>query len=359
MDKQIRMGVIGFAHMHIEQMVDSFLARPETFLWVGCADLPPKTASLSRERGTRVINQENVSRRCDMPVFADYREVLAQKPDIVIVTCENALHPPIVCEILSEGIHVILEKPMALRYADAQQMVSTAQAHGVKLVVNWPTTWDPGFRTAHRLMREGHIGRVVKFHYRNMESLGPFSYGQQMTPEELRAEWWYQANMGGGAMADYLGYGCCLSRWFLNQRPESVFAVKETFFSHFADTEDYSAMTVRYPGAIALLEGSWATFSSGQVPAGPVLFGEKGTIVVERLGGKIFLYTQRHQKEPTIILADPLPESRENLANEMLHCLKTGELHPTLDYAVNLDTVACVDAAYRSVMSGRLEPVFL
>ena len=356
MDKKIRLGIVGFAHMHITQMVDSFLAKPDVFEWVGCADLPPKVAPISSESGTRKRNIENITSRCGMTLSQDYHDVIAMKPDIIIVTCENALHPAVVCEILSHGIHVVLEKPMALNYADALNMVRTANEHGVKLIVNWPTTWDPSFRTAYRLMQEGHIGRVIKFHYRNMESLGPFSYGQHMTHEEMNAEWWYQSEMGGGAMADYLGYGCNLSRWFLGQRPQAAFAVKETFFTDFADTEDYSAMTICYPGAIALLEGTWATFASGQVPAGPVLFGEKGTIVTDRLSGKVNVYTQRHQKTPTMVVeADPMPEGRENLANEVLHYLKTGELHPTLDYAVNLDAVACVDAAYRSVKSKKME----
>ena len=56
-----------------------------------------------------------------------------------------------------------------------------------------------------------------------------------------------------------------------------------------------------------------------------------------------------------LLAALPLPEDRSTLALETLHFLKTGELHATLDEVNNLDAVAAVDAAYRSVKSGKLE----
>ncbi len=356
MNNKLRVAVIGFAHMHITTMIKSFNERLDVFEWTGCADISPKVQSISAESGTRKRNIANVLERTGMRLTEDWHDILKMKPDLAIVTCENAWHADICCEILRNGIHVIIEKPMALNFAEAQRMVDAAHANGVKLIVNWPTSWFPAFRTAYRLMTEGTIGHVIRFQYRNPESLGPYSYGQHMTSEEMNAEWWYQADMGGGAIADYLGYGCCLSRWFIGKKPEGVFCTSKSFFSGFSDVEDYAAMTVLYPNTIALLEGSWATYAGGQIPGGPILFGEKGTIVCDRLSNFVKVYTQRHAKEPQLVLeGEALPVGRETLANEVLHFLATGELHPTLDEAVNLDAVAAVDAAYRSVKSKKIE----
>lgn len=356
MDKKIKLAVIGFAHMHITTLVKDFSSRPDAYEWIGCADVPPVVQPISKERGSRNQNITAVLEMTGMKLANDYHQVIAMKPDMALVTCENAWHAKICKEILSAGIHVVLEKPMALCYEEALSMVETAHANGVKLIVNWPTTWYAGMRTAHRLMEEGLIGRVIKFHYRNAESLGPFSYGQHMTEDEMKAEWWYRADMGGGAMADYLGYGCSIARWFLGTRAQEVMAMKESFFSQFSDVEDHGVMIIRHPGALALVEGTWATFSNGRVPSGPVIFGEKGTIVYEQEKDLTYVYTQRHPLAPDqIIPADPMPEGREKLANEVLHYFQTGELHPTLDEECNLDAVAAVDAAYRSVASGKLE----
>lgn len=356
----IRLGIVGFAHMHIEQMVTGFHSLPEDFAWLGCADMPPNTPSISSERGTRGQVMAAVVKKCAIPrVFANYRDLLDEKPDLVIVTAENARHPALVAEILGRGIHVVLEKPMALALDGAVAMARAARDGKAMLAVNWPTSWDPAFRLACKLCRDGAAGRPFKFHYRNQESLGPFSYGQTMTGEEKRHEWWYQEEMGGGALADYIGYGCNLSRWFLGERAEAAFAFRANYGSPFAEVEDYAAATLRYASAVALLEGSWATFASGAVPCGPIVFGDAGTIVSERLGKKVRLFQKRHQTEPTAVYdPEPLPEGRSNLALEVLHHLRTGEpLHETLDLPVNLDAVAAMDACFRAAASGRMEPV--
>ena len=132
--------------------------------------------------------------------------------------------------------------------------------------------------------------------------------------------------------------------------------MRDNLNSSFTEADNFSAATLRYPSAIALLEGSWATYSSGTVPCGPIVFGDAGTIVTDRLSPVVDLYTKRHQKEPTKRLsAEPLPEHRANLALEVLHHLRTGDpLHETLDLPINLDAMAAMDAAIRSAASGRL-----
>lgn len=357
---KMRLGIVGFAHMHIEQMVTGFQELPESFSWLGCADVPPQTPSICTQKGTRGQVLGAVVQKCGIPrVFDRYQDLLDESPDLVIVTAENARHPALVAEILNRGIHVILEKPMALALDGAMAMARAARDGKATLVVNWPTAWDPAFRLAHKLCRDGVAGKPFKFHYRNKESLGPFSYGQTMTGEEKRQEWWYQAEMGGGAMADYIGYGCNLSRWFFGERAESAFAVKGNYSSPFADVEDYAAATLCYPSSLALLEGSWATYSSGAVPCGPIVFGDAGTIVTDRLSPEVRVYQKRHRPEPTAqYQAEPLPQGQANLAQELLHHLRTGEqLHETLDLPVNLDAVAAMDACFRSAVSGRMEAV--
>ena len=35
---KLRVGIIGFAQMHVTTMIQSFLALPERFAFIGCAD---------------------------------------------------------------------------------------------------------------------------------------------------------------------------------------------------------------------------------------------------------------------------------------------------------------------------------
>jgi predicted dehydrogenase len=358
MNKPIRLGIIGFAHMHILDLVKSFFNHPEQFSWVGCADVPPVTESVSREPGTRChIKGELADCYGISTVFEHYHHLLDEEPDVVLVTCENARHASVVCEILERGIHVILEKPMAMTLHEAENMVRAAKLNNTKLIVNWPTTWFPSFRLARQLVHDGAVGKPFRFYYRNKESLGPFSYGQNLTESEKAAEWWYQADMGGGAMADYIGYGCNLSRWFLGERAVAATAMKSNFMSLFSNVDDYSAAMLRYPTAMSILEGSWSTISSGCIPSGPVVFGEKGTLVADRRDPVVQIYLERNLSVPTKeLMPGPLPKNRSDLALELLHHMETGEpIHETLDMTVNLDTMAAMDAVFQSATTGKHE----
>jgi len=349
-----RIGVIGFAHGHINGLVTYFLPLPE-FTFTACADLPPLTPPLSREPGTRSHVGNLVATTCNIPIYDNYMDVLDEKPNILLLTCENSRHAEIACEAMARGIHVIMEKPMVCTLREAENMARDAKFYGTKLIVNWPTTWDAGIRLAKKMTDDGAVGQPFKFHYRNKESLGPYSYGQNLSDMEKNREWWYQKATGGGAFYDYIGYGCNLSRWFLGERPVSAMAMTGNFFSQFAETEDFAAVSVRYPSAIAMLEGTWATFAGGGIPSGPIVFGETGTLVTGRLAKMVSLYLERHNDTPTKEYeAEPLPDHRSNLALELLHHLRTGEpLHESLDLPVNLDAMAALDAAHRAAETGQ------
>src|SRR5215475_7837316 len=91
--KTYRVGVIGFAHMHVNELVDRFVATGRANI-VACADTKPRTPSLTSVEGSR---QANLKRTLAAPggprLYEDYRELLsAQEPDIVIMCPENARH---------------------------------------------------------------------------------------------------------------------------------------------------------------------------------------------------------------------------------------------------------------------------
>ena len=355
--EKIKVGVVGFAQMHIIGMVAGF-RKMEEFEFIGISDLPTDLEPVSDETSTRRGIRANLLQQLPgIPVYENYKDLLAQKPDLCLVATENCHHANVVADVLSHGIDAILEKPMCFTNGEAKKMVVASQMHDALFMVNWPTTWQTGMRTLHRLMSEGLVGKPIRFHHSNNESLGPFSYGENMTNEERLHEWWYHRDLGGGAPMDYLGYGAILSRWFLGKKPIGAFAETRNFTSQYADVEDHATMILRYDDCQALIEGTWATFSAG-VNLGPIIYGEKGTLVWDRQADKILLFTERHQKTPTAVYdPDPLPEGRETLAKEYLYAKATGDMHPTLSGPMNMEAVASLDAAFRSIASGKMEIV--
>lgn len=367
MSKQYRVGIIGFGHMHVNNVAALYAQHPQAVM-AACADTRPARPELRTAPYTRAWNKDFALKQLGVArAYDDYREMLAQeKLDIVIVTSENAQHAAIVEACAAAGAHVCVEKPMAASYADALRMIRACQAAGTILAVNWPITWSPNARTAKKLVDDGAIGRVIEVKWRSGHTgpLGPSAAHEgvdevaaPMTGPERGATWWHQSATGGGAMLDYCCYGALVAYWYINQPALAALGMKANLDSQWGDAEDNAAMLVRFPGAMALLEGSWTTRDHG-VSTGPILYGTTGTMVVERQGDRQIVRVERGHGDTTIHDCEPLPEGRADIAQEYIHCLETGEpMHPTLLPDMNLHAMAILDAGVRSAASNMLEMV--
>lgn len=373
MGKTYRLGVVGFAHMHINNLIDAFAELPNVE-WVAAADTKPRVPSLITKSTSRAWNLKRAQERTGIPkTYDDYREMLDKESfDIVLVCSENARHAEVVEAIASKGAHIVVEKPMAHTYADALRMARAAEANGVRLMINWPISWSPAAREVKKLIDQGVIGDVWEVKWRNGASLGALAYGKgddAVTDAEKGREWWHSTADGGGAMLDYCCYGACVSRWYIGESAVAATGIRANIASHYGDADDNGIITVRYPRAIAILEGTWSTFTTG-VETGPIVYGSKGTLVVSprqsrgdhKLGVSVVeVYTTRGGpagKPDYETEGDPLPVGRTTLAEEFIHHLETGEpLHPTLDPTLNLEYMAILDAGIRSATSGKIELV--
>jgi len=377
MKRTWRLGAIGFAHMHVNSLLDRFAELPASgganVEWVACADTVPDVPSRTLKPSSRGANLRRAVEVIGIPkVYDDYREMLEREEFDIIVFCpENARHGEVAEAIASKGVHMVTEKPMSASLSDALRMVRAVEANDVRLMINWPTTWSPAHRTMKALIDEGTIGDVWEIKWRNGASMGPLSYthgADAFTDIEKGAEWWHQTAPGGGALLDYCCYGACLSRWYLGEPAVAVTAMKANLSSHYGDADDNAVITVRFPRALALLEATWTTWHVG-VPTGPIAYGRRGALVVktrpmvyhELPVSVVEVFTTRGSlvSEPDrIIQGEPLPAGRATLAEEFIHHLETGEaLHPTLDMYQNLEVMAILDAGIRSANSGEVELV--
>ncbi|MBX3010088.1 MAG: Gfo/Idh/MocA family oxidoreductase [Caldilineaceae bacterium] len=368
MPKQYRVGVIGFAHMHINSLVAQFAQQPAVQLVAG-ADTLPTRPELRAAMYTRAWNIDHAVEKVGLPkVYADYQEMLRQEQfDLILCCAENARHAEVVEACAAAGAHVIVEKPMASSLAHGLRMARAAQAAGTEVIVNWPTTWSPAIRKAKALLEEGAIGRVIEVKWRGGH-LGPLGYGVShpgvsegagpMSGVERGATWWHQKETGGGAMLDYCCYGSKLARWFIGEPGVAAVGMKANLNSHWGDAEDNAAMLVRFPKALAIMEGSWTTHDHGVSP-GPIVYGTDGTLVIERpKGGAEGVRVEKGGGQSARYEVEPMSVGEQNVAQAYIHHRATGEaLHPTLALAFNLEVMAILDAGVRAADSGRLEVV--
>ena len=368
MAKTYRLGVIGFAHMHINSLMKSFKELPNV-QWVACADTVPEVSEIVEGRATRGANLKLALSEIGIPkAYADYREMLQKEQfDLVLFCPENAKHGEVAEAIAATGANMLTEKPMAASLLEALRMVRASQAAGIELFVNWPITWSAPIRKAKALVEQGVIGRVWEVRTR-MGSMGPLSHGtyipqpdgteREIDGVEKGRTWWHRAGTGGGALLDYACYGACLSRWYIGKPAQAAFGLTANVNSHWGSAEDNAVITVRFPEAFAVIEATWSTVDQG-MPSGPFIYGTTGTIVVDRRGDEQVVKILRGRgAEPEIVSGGELPAGRDTLGKEIINHFETGEpVHETLRADFNLEAEAILDAGIRSAASGKMEMV--
>lgn len=94
-------------------------------------------------------------------VYTDYHELLADPTiDMVDITVPHHLHYPIALAALQQRKHVLVEKPMAMTAAQAQHLLETARAVGVKFTVAENTHCVAAYREAEQVLHAGKLGEI-------------------------------------------------------------------------------------------------------------------------------------------------------------------------------------------------------
>ena len=87
MTRTYRVGVIGFAHMHVNHLLDTFAALPN-IEWVACADTEPLVPTISDKPSTRRANMQRARDVIGIPqAYAHYREMLASETFMMSTAC--------------------------------------------------------------------------------------------------------------------------------------------------------------------------------------------------------------------------------------------------------------------------------
>ncbi|GAB3325629.1 Gfo/Idh/MocA family protein [Hymenobacter humi] len=96
------------------------------------------------------------------PFFTSLEEFLAHGPaaDVLTVATPNGLHAPQAVAGLRHGLHVVIEKPMALTRADAQLIVDTAAQTGQRVFCVMQNRYSPPAAWLKQVVAEGHLGQI-------------------------------------------------------------------------------------------------------------------------------------------------------------------------------------------------------
>ena len=243
--KPLRVAVIGLVHDHVGWILG--YQNQNAIEVIGIAE---PNRSLAEKYSKRYGYSMSI-------VYNSMEEMIGKiKPEAVLAFNNIYEHLKVVEYCAPRGIHVMVEKPLAVNNEHATKMLALAKKHNIHLLTNYETTWYGSNAKAYQIIKDdkliGDIRKIV-FHTGHR---GPVEIG--CTPEFLK--WLTDPVLnGGGAITDFGCYGADLATWLMNgETPISVSAVTQQIKPElYPKVDDEATIILTYKKAQVIIQASW------------------------------------------------------------------------------------------------------
>lgn len=292
---------------------------------------------------------EATAKQYNIPEAHTSVEDLCQSPNIqaVLITSPNSLHCDEVLTAAKYGKHILCEKPMAMNAVESRRMVVAAQKANVLLGMAHVFRFTESVNRIKQWFESGQIGRPVFAHCN-------FSFH---APGNHPRKWLHDRSVaGGGPIAD-VGVHCIDTlRYLLSDEVTEVTAIGAKDDTS-GDVEASAVLTLRFSrGTLATCSVSFrATYHTPLA-----IHGEKGVISSNDGLPVEALVTARLENDQKIV-------NEESFDNQLAYAKQADEFADAVEGKVKFrasgeqgwQNQLILDAAFRSLESGKSEPVQL
>lgn len=232
-----------------------------------CDVLPEAMESLLAKHGLE--NDVSIKR------YTDYKTMLVENDvQLVSIATESGLHAEIALYCIDCGVNLIIEKPMAMCMADADEIVRRSEERGVKVSACHQNRFNVAVQQMRRALESGRFGKLShgSIHVRWNRNQGYY------TQAPWRGTW----AQDGGCLMNQCIHGIDLLRWMMGDEVEEVYGVTAQQFHDYLECEDVGMAVVKFKnGAVGTIEGTTNVYPKN-LEETLYLFGETGTV---KLGG--------------------------------------------------------------------------
>ena len=154
----LKVGIVGFGfmgRMHFRH----WKMVPDVKI-VAICDANPNIKEDTKKAVGNIAGAEGDIDLESVELFRDLEEMLAKvKPDVISLTLPTYLHAECSEKALSQGVHVLCEKPMALTVTDCDRMIQAARKSGKVLQIGHCVRFWPEYAKAKEIVDSGKYGR--------------------------------------------------------------------------------------------------------------------------------------------------------------------------------------------------------
>ncbi|MGQ0684296.1 Gfo/Idh/MocA family protein [Bradyrhizobium sp.] len=212
-----------------------------------------------------------IATKFGIPADYDIKDFLARKDiDAVAVLTPSGMHAAHVTACAKAGKHVVVEKPMALRLQDADDMIRACDEAGVKMFVVKQNRFNVPVVKAREALDAGRFGRLILGTVRVRWCRDQAYYDQ----DDWRGTWAYD----GGVLTNQASHHVDMLEWFFGD-VVSVHARAITALVNI-ETEDTAVATLKFRnGALGIIEATTAVRPT-DLEGSLSILGEKGTVEI-------------------------------------------------------------------------------
>lgn len=223
-----------------------------------------------------VLAKHDLQKDTTIKRYTDYKRMIEENQlDLISIATESGLHGEIALYCIEKGVHVIIEKPMAMSLEEADRIISLSEEKGVKVAACHQNRFNIAVQKMRQALEMGRFGKL--------------SHGSVHVRWNRNKDYYTQAPwrgtwaQDGGALMNQCIHGIDLLRWMMGNEVESVYGVTKQQFHYYLEAEDLGMAVVKFKnGAVATIEGTTNVYPQN-LEETLYLFGEKGTV---KLGGK-------------------------------------------------------------------------
>ncbi len=207
--------------------------------------------------------------------YVDYETMIEEvQPELVSIATESGIHAEIAIFCIKHGVHVIIEKPMAMSMADANEIIRLSEEKKVKVSACHQNRFNIAVQEMRQALEKGRFGKLShgSIHVRWNRNQNYY------TQAPWRGTW----TQDGGALMNQCIHGIDLLRWTFGGEIEEVYGQTRQQFHDYLEAEDVGMAVVKFKnGTIATIEGTTNVYPKN-LEETLYIFGEKGTV---KIGG--------------------------------------------------------------------------
>lgn len=237
--------------------------------FVAACDLLPEAIE-------KLLEKHGLEKDASIARYTDYKLMLKEHPEIelVAIATDSGVHAEIALYCIDQGVNIIVEKPMTMSMADAEEVIRRSNEKDVKVSVCHQNRFNIAIQKMRRALEAGRFGRISHGSINVRWNRGKEYYDQ--------APWRGKWASDGGCLFNQCIHGIDLLRWMMGDEVEEVYGVTKQQFHDYLECEDIGMAVVKFKnGALGTIEGTVNVYPKN-LEETLYLFGEKGTV---KIGG--------------------------------------------------------------------------